>query len=95
MNFDEVVRNGWVERDAITHGVTNKFLIVTEGTSDSRILRKVIDLLRPHINDLCYFVDMEGGYPFTGTGNLFNFVKGLGSIKIQNDVLVIFDNDVE
>ncbi|WP_434340636.1 HEPN/Toprim-associated domain-containing protein [Motilimonas cestriensis] len=94
-NFDEVVKNGWVERDAITHGVTNKFLIVTEGTSDSRILRKAIDLLRPHINDLFYFVDMEGGYPFTGTGNLFNFVKGLGSINIQNDVLVIFDNDVE
>lgn len=94
-DFDQVVRNGWVERDAITHGVNNKFLIVTEGTSDSRILRKAIDLLRPHINDFFYFVDMEGGYPFTGTGNLFNFVKGLSSINIKNDVLVIFDNDVE
>lgn len=94
-DFDEVVRNGWIERNAITHGAGNKFLIVTEGTSDSKILRKAIDLLRPHINDFFYFVDMEVGYPFTGTGNLFNFVKGLSSINIKNDVLVVFDNDVE
>lgn len=94
-DFDEVVRNGWVDRDAITHGTDNKFLIVTEGSSDSKILRKAIDLLRPHINDFFYFVDMEAGYPFTGTGNLFNFVKGLSRIDIKNDVLVVFDNDVE
>lgn len=94
-DFDEVVRNGWIERDRITHGANRKFLIVTEGSSDSKILRKAIDLLRPHIKDFFYFVDMEDGYPFTGTGNLFNFVKGLSSIEIENDVLVIFDNDVE
>ncbi len=94
-DFDEVVRNGWVDREAITHGTKSKFLIVTEGSSDSKILRKAIDLLKPHIKDFFYFVDMEGGYPFTGTGNLFNFVKGLRSIDIKNDVLVVFDNDVE
>ena len=94
-DFDGVVRNGWIERDRITHGVNRKFLIVTEGSSDSKILRKAIDLLRPHIKDFFYFVDMEDGYPFTGTGNLFNFVKGLSSIEIENDVLIVFDNDVE
>jgi len=94
-DFDEVVRNGWVERGKITQGTNRKFLIVTEGSSDSKILRKAIDLLRPHIKDFFYFVDMEEGYPFTGTGNLFNFVKGLCSIEIINDVVVIFDNDVE
>ncbi len=94
-DFDGVVRNGWVEREQVTHGTNRKFLIVTEGSSDSKILRKAIDLLRPHIKDFFYFVDMQEGYPFTGTGNLFNFVKGLCSIDIQNDVVVIFDNDAE
>ncbi|WP_051208314.1 HEPN/Toprim-associated domain-containing protein [Saccharospirillum impatiens] len=94
-DFDGVVRNGWIERDHITHGTSRRFLIVTEGSSDSKILRKAIDLLKPHIKDFFYFVDMEDGYPFTGTGNLFNFVKGLSSIGIENDILVIFDNDVE
>lgn len=95
--FDGVVRNGWVERERITHGPpsTSKFLVVTEGSSDAKILRKALDLLRPHIADFFYFVDMHEGYPFTGTGNLYNFVKGLVSIRIQNDVIVVFDNDVE
>jgi hypothetical protein len=36
---------------------------------------------------------MKEGYPFSGTGNLINFTKGLISIGIQNNVIVIFDND--
>ena len=38
---------------------------------------------------------MEEGYPFAGTGNLFRFVQGLVSIKVQNNVIIIFDNDAE
>lgn len=36
---------------------------------------------------------MEENYPFTGVGNLLNFSKGLSKIKIQNKVIVLFDND--
>ncbi len=36
---------------------------------------------------------MEKNYPFTGTGNLKNFVKGLSKINILNNILVILDND--
>lgn len=39
------------------------------------------------------YIDMEDNYPFTGTGNLKNFCIGLDRIKIQNNVIVIFDND--
>jgi hypothetical protein len=37
---------------------------------------------------------MKENYPFAGDGNLFNFCRGLTSIRIKNDILVIFDNDV-
>jgi hypothetical protein len=37
---------------------------------------------------------MKENYPFAGVGNLFNFCRGLTSIRIKNDILVIFDNDV-
>lgn len=36
---------------------------------------------------------MKENYPFTGTGNLYNFCMGLCRIKIENNVMVIFDND--
>jgi hypothetical protein len=72
-----------------------KFLIVTEGSSDATIIKHGFAILRPHIADFFDFVDMEEGYPFSGTGNLFRFVQGLISIGIQNKVIVIFDNDAE
>ena len=72
-----------------------RFLVVTEGSSDAAILRKALDMLRPTIADFFYFVDMQEGYPFSGTGNLSNFCKGLLSIGILNKTLVVFDNDAE
>ncbi|MEI9983367.1 MAG: hypothetical protein WDN69_09305 [Aliidongia sp.] len=38
---------------------------------------------------------MQENYPFSGTGNLYNFVRGLISIRIQNNIVIIFDNDAE
>jgi hypothetical protein len=70
-----------------------KILVVTEGSSDSYILGRAITILRPDIADFFYFIDMEEHYPFTGTGNLFRFCQGLSKIRIQNNVLVVFDND--
>lgn len=94
-NFADVVENGWVKRDEIVKELlpNNKLLIVTEGSSDSFILRRAIDELYPNISDFFDFVDMKKNYPFTGTGNLYNFCMGLCRINIQNNIMVIFDND--
>lgn len=73
----------------------NRFLIVTEGSSDAKIIKRSFDILMPHIADFFDYVDMEERYPFTGTGNLVNFVRGLISISIHNNVVVVFDNDAE
>ncbi len=45
--------------------------------------------------DFFDYVDMQEGYPFSGTGNLFRFVQGLISIAVQNNVIVVYDNDAE
>lgn len=94
--YADIVDNGWVTRDEVLKqvGSDHKVLVVTEGSSDTHILQKAINLLYSDVSDFFTFVDMEENYPFTGDGNLFNFCKGLTSIKIKNDVLVIFDNDV-
>ena len=58
-------------------------------------MRKAFALLKPHIADFFDFVDMEEGYPFSGTGNVFRFIQGLISIRVLNSVIVIYDNDAE
>ncbi len=93
----DVIDGGWTNEKEIFIGVeeTDKFLIVTEGSSDTFIIKKSLELLKPDILDFFTFVDMEENYPFTGTGNLYRFCQGLTSIRIQNKTLVLFDNDLE
>lgn len=81
----------FIERNEATSS-KNKIMIVTEGTSDIKILKRTIDELYPEISDLFDYIDMEN-YPFTGNGSLQNFCIGLDRIKIRNKILVLFDND--
>jgi HEPN/Toprim N-terminal domain 1 len=95
--FADVEYGGWARRDQFVKPLdqSNRFLIVTEGSSDAGIIRHAFRLLKPHLSDFFDFVDMNEGYPFTGTGSLFNFTKGLISISVQNNVIIVYDNDAE
>jgi hypothetical protein len=95
--FADVAEGGYVPRDNFLASVPqeSRFLIVTEGSSDVQIIKHALDLLWPELADFFDFVDMHENYPFSGTGSLYNFVCGLISIRIQNNIVVIFDNDAE
>ena len=71
------------------------FLIATEGSSDTHIIKHAISLLRPEIADFFRFVDVSEGYPFTGAGNLVRFAQGLAKIDVHNQILFVLDNDAE
>lgn len=93
-DFMDIVESGYFERKDFTVGSGGQsFLLVTEGTSDTDIIRHAFDILRPDIKDFFRYVDMESNYPFGGHGNLLNFMKGLNSIQKTDGVLAIFDND--
>ena len=95
--FADVEQGGWARRNDFVKRLeqVDRFLIVTEGSSDANVIRHAIGLLKPHLADFFDFVDMNEGYPFTGTGNLFNFTKGLISISVMNNVIIVYDNDAE
>lgn len=95
--FGPIVEEGYAKRDEfITKlGKSDQFLIVTEGSSDSKIIKKALSLLRPQEADFFTFIDMAEGYPFTGTGNLFKFCQGLVRIGVLNRVVILYDNDTE
>lgn len=95
--FADLEEWGWVQPVEFVRPVDqgNRFLVVTEGSSDAKIIAHALKLLKPHLADFFDFVDMDEGYPFTGTGNLYNFTKGLVSISVQNNVVILYDNDAE
>ncbi|MDY6856788.1 MAG: HEPN/Toprim-associated domain-containing protein [Thermodesulfobacteriota bacterium] len=93
--YSDVLDGGWTNQDELFAGLHNsdKYLVVTEGGSDSKILMQSLEPLYPHVADFFNFIDMSENYPFTGTGNVYRFCQGLASIKIQNKILVVLDND--
>jgi hypothetical protein len=95
--FGPIVHAGWVQRDEFRGGVLQKqkVLIATEGTSDARIIRRALDVLRPDVADFFNFVDINERHPFWGTGNLVKFAEGLLRIEVLNQVLFVLDNDAE
>jgi hypothetical protein len=92
-----LVENGWASESEFVCGARRfqTFLVATEGSSDSHILKHALSLLRPDISDFFRFIDMSEGHPFPGTGNLVKFAKGLTNIDVQNNLIFLFDNDAE
>lgn len=95
--FGPLVDAGWVQRDMFSAGARRKqkILIATEGQSDSRIIRRALDILRPDVADFFYFIDVDETHHYWGTGNLVKFAEGLLRIDILNQVLFVLDNDAE
>jgi hypothetical protein len=95
--FQDVLDSGWISErvDDLYEGLddSDRYLIVTEGSSDSSILKASLPLVAADVADFFSFIDMTDNYPFTGTGNLFRFCQGLATIRIQNKILVILDAD--
>lgn len=95
--YGPIVEAGWVPLDLFQPGIRRKeaLLIATEGTSDARILRRAVDVLRPDIADFFRFIDVDQSHPFPGTGNLVKFAEGLVHIDVLNRIVFVLDNDAE
>jgi hypothetical protein len=93
--YHDAVDSGFVEDEGIFSGLSpdDQFLVVTEGTSDTNILKKTLIHRYPEVADFFLFVDMKENYPFSGTGNLLRFVQGLVAIRHLRRTLVVVDND--
>lgn len=94
--FHDVLENGWIKKDDVLKEPkeSQKYLLVTEGTSDLFIIQKSLELLHPEIIDFFHFIDMQDNYPFTGCSNLYKFLLGLSKVRPINKIIAIFDNDI-
>lgn len=102
-DITEVVQAGYYDEDdevcrqsleALTrdYPANAKVIVLTEGTTDSEVLSKSLQLLYPHLAEYYSFVDF-GMRPPGGAGNLANLVKSFAGAGIENRVVFLFDND--
>lgn len=96
-HYGPLVHNGWAQGDEFEPNArrTQTYLIATEGSSDTLILDRAFQLLRPEIADFFRFIDVKDGHPFSGTGSLVKFAEGLAKIDVHNRTVFLLDNDAE
>ncbi len=96
-DFGYLCRNGWADEDEFHAGSGDRqsFLIVSEGGSDAAMVRHAVELLYPECSDFFRYIDMEDGYPFSGTGELHKFIQGFLAMRVPLNVVAVYDNDAE
>lgn len=106
-DLSELVNAGWVDQDndhvALAEAETRKnaalsqkVIVLTEGTTDKDILERSLKLLYPHLSDCFHFFDFDlnrtnrvGG----GVGPLANLVRAFAGANVSHRILALFDND--
>ena len=104
LDFTELVYAGYYEEDValadsakhISNSeldATAKIIVLTEGKSDSRLIRRSMELLHPELAPLYSFVDFELPKLDGGVGSLVRVLKGFIGAGVTNKIIALFDND--
>ena len=70
-----------------------KIIILTEGRTDSWVLKESLALLYPHLTEFYSFLDFDNSKFGGGVGNLTNLVKAFTGAGVVNNIIALFDND--
>jgi len=73
--------------------INEKIIVLTEGSSDARILQVALQLLYPHLADYYYFMDFNISNAAGGASSLVATIKAFTGSGIRNRVIGLFDND--
>ena len=68
-------------------------IVLTEGSTDSTVLKSSLTLLYPHLEGYYSFFDFESSRSPGGAGYLVAVVKAFAASGISNRVVALFDND--
>lgn len=68
-------------------------IVLTEGSTDTKVLKASLRLLYPHLSAYYSFLDFDTARVPGGAGQLASLVKGFAAAGIGNRIIAIFDND--
>jgi hypothetical protein len=68
-------------------------IVLTEGSTDTQVLKASLRLLYPHLFPYYSFLDFDSTRVQGGAGQLALLVKGFAAAGIGNRIIAIFDND--
>lgn len=104
LDITSVVTSGYYEEDEPVCASTaqmhldstlpfQKIIILTEGSSDSKILSKALKLLYPKVESYFSFLDFDTYKAEGGSAMLEKTVKSFAAAGISNKIIALFDYD--
>jgi hypothetical protein len=73
--------------------VSRRIIVLTEGITDQRFIKRSLSIVYPHLADYFTFMDFEGANIEGGAGALVGIVKAFVGAGIANRVVALLDND--
>lgn len=93
LDISELVENGWIPDDQPLCDMSPKFVVLTEGKSDRRILSEALRARAGHMAPYYSFLDFDLGNLAGGAGQLVTIVKALIAARLPQRVIAVLDND--
>ena len=105
LDVSDVVVEGWIDYDQDVIALVERRLrneamasssviVVTEGSSDARLLGAALRACRPGIVEYFTFLDFDAFRSGGGTDQVVRIVKALAAADVTNRVLAVLDNDI-
>jgi 5S rRNA maturation endonuclease (ribonuclease M5) len=93
LSYDAKIVDTAVENLQLPARALEQILVLTEGKTDSRLLRQSLSVLLPHLMHLYSFLDHSTFKVPGGTGEVERLARGLAGANVGNRVVILFDND--
>jgi hypothetical protein len=91
--LDEPVCQQSIDSLTLGHLENSNRIVLTEGSTDTQVLKASLKLLYPHLSAYYSFLDFDRTRAPGGAGQLASLVKGFAAAGIGNRIIAIFDND--
>ena len=104
IDLTDPLLGGYLEADELPHlsarrrreretAASGQIIVVTEGSSDSFLLRRALELADPGIANYFSFLDFAGYSAPGGTDRVVSLTRGLAAAQVMNRVIAVLDND--
>ncbi len=93
LDCSDIVNGGWMTEDESLSESLPKTLVLTEGATDTAILKETLEVLYPHLRDYFHFMDFNDANIAGGVAQLVHTVKAFIGSNIRNRMIALFDND--
>ncbi len=104
LDISDLIAAGYIEEDericeqrrtpdTSKRSILEPTVIITEGSTDTLVLRRSLERLYPELTDYIAFFDYDGSKADAGTSFVVKFLRAFGAARVNTAILAIFDND--